>query len=248
MFYDHKSEEVVQDIITECFCPVLEDIEDEYSNLRRGEFLAIYAPFYVASELLVRILDELDDVYLDEESEIELLTQKNTDVLITIAYDGMIFVESARGKSDKLKYSESALSYVYDSFSNKDIEWLASEGESILVFGLDDEYFEDDCDEGNFLEDVDEYNSDFSDGICIDCCDCEDEDCPRKCMAGRKDGEKDDKAEKDKYVEYSKDKDGDLHGFTASKSDGNSYYSCSVYTSDKFSLKDIQSLLQGAGF
>lgn len=51
-----------------------------------------------------------------------------------------------------------------------------------------------------------------------------------------------------KQVEYSKDDDGDLHGFTASKSDGNSSYSYSVYTSDKLSLKDIQSLLQEVGF
>lgn len=52
----------------------------------------------------------------------------------------------------------------------------------------------------------------------------------------------------EKCVEYSKDKDGDMHGFSASRSDGNSFYSYSVYTSDKLSVKDIQSLLQEAGF
>lgn len=241
MFYDHKSNEIVQDIITECFCPVLDDIDDEYINLRRGESLAIYAPSYVASELLGKILDELDDVYLDEESETELLTQKNTDVLITISVYGAIIVETARGKNGKLKCSESVLSYVYDSFSNKDIERLASEGEPVLVFGLEDEY--DDVHDHD-----DKYDSDFSDGICIDCCDCVDEDCPMKCKADCRDDEKDTKTEKDKNVEYSKDKDGDLHGFTASKSDGNSCYSYSVYTSDKLSVRDIQSLLQEVGF
>ena len=241
MFYDHKSDEIVQDIITECFCPVLDDIDDEYSNLRRGEFLSVYAPSYVASELLLRILDELEDVWMDEESHTELLTQNNTDVLITIAYDGMVFVESARGKNGKLIYSESVLSYVYDSFSSKDVEWLASEGESILVFGLEDE--SDDVDDYD-----DKYNSDFSDGICIDCCDCVDEDCPTKCKVGCKDDEKDNKTDKEEHVEYSKDKNGDLHGFTASKYDGNSHYSYSVYTSDKLSVRDIQSLLQEVGF
>lgn len=241
MFYDHKSDEIVQDIITECFCPVLEDIDDEYSNLRRGEFLSVYAPSYVASELLLRILDELEDVWMDEESHTELITQDNADVLITIAYDGMVFVESARGKNGKLTYSESVLSYVYDSFSNKDIEWLASEGESILVFGLEDEY--DDVHDHD-----DEFDSDFSDGICIDCSECVDEDCPMKCKADSQGDVKDNKTEKDKNVEYSKDKNGDLHGFTASKSDGNSCYSYSVYTSDKLSVRDIQSLLQEVGF
>lgn len=94
----------------------------------------------------------------------------------------------------------------------------------------------------------DEFERDFLDGICIDCCDCVDEDCPTKCKVGCKDDKKTDKAKKNEYVEYSKDKDGDLHGFIASKSDGNSYYSYSMYTSDKLSARDIQSLLQEAGF
>ena len=239
MFYDHKSDEIVQDIITECFCPVLDDIEDEYSNLRRGEFLTIYVPSYVASELLLRILDELEDVWMDEESHTELLTQDNADVLITIAYDGMVFVESARDDNRKLICNEdSVLDYVYDSFSNKDIEWLFSKDKSILVFGLEDE-----CDDVD-----DKYDSDFSDGICIDCCDCVDEDCPTKCKVECEDDEKTVKTKKDEHVEYSKDKNGDLHGFSASKYDGNSHYSYSVYTSDKLSVRDIQSLLQEVGF
>ena len=52
----------------------------------------------------------------------------------------------------------------------------------------------------------------------------------------------------DRYVDYSKDEDGDLHGFTASKGDDNSFMSYSLYTSNKLSLRDIQSLLQEVGF
>lgn len=52
----------------------------------------------------------------------------------------------------------------------------------------------------------------------------------------------------DKFVDYAKDEDGDLHGFTVSKGDGNSYMAYSLYTSDKLSMKDIQSLLQEKGF
>lgn len=50
------------------------------------------------------------------------------------------------------------------------------------------------------------------------------------------------------HVEYSKDEDGNMHGFTASRSDGNSYYSYSVYTTNNLSQKDIQALLQEVGF
>lgn len=52
----------------------------------------------------------------------------------------------------------------------------------------------------------------------------------------------------EKYVDYSKDKNGDLHGFTVSKGDDNSFMSYSLYTSEKLSLRDIQSLLQEKGF
>lgn len=52
----------------------------------------------------------------------------------------------------------------------------------------------------------------------------------------------------EKYVEYSKDINDDMHGFTASKSNGNSCYSMSFYSTEKLSQRDIQSLLQEAGF
>ena len=52
----------------------------------------------------------------------------------------------------------------------------------------------------------------------------------------------------EKYVEYAKDDDGDMHGFTASKSDGSSYSAYSFYTTDKLSKADIQSIMQEAGF
>ena len=52
----------------------------------------------------------------------------------------------------------------------------------------------------------------------------------------------------EKHVDYAKDKDGDLHGFSVSKGDGNSYMAYSLYTSDKLSLRDIQSLMQEKGF
>lgn len=52
----------------------------------------------------------------------------------------------------------------------------------------------------------------------------------------------------EKYVEYSKDDNGNMHGFTASKSDKNSYYAMSFYSTDKLSKQDIQSLLQEHGF
>ena len=52
----------------------------------------------------------------------------------------------------------------------------------------------------------------------------------------------------DNYVEYSKTDDGELHGFTASKSNGNGYHSYSFYTSDNLSKSDIRDMLKEFGF
>lgn len=50
------------------------------------------------------------------------------------------------------------------------------------------------------------------------------------------------------YVHLSDGDDGNTHGFTASKSDGDSYVSYSYYTSDELSHDDIQNMLKTFGF
>ena len=68
--------------------------------------------------------------------------------------------------------------------------------------------------------------------------DCDDdgecENCPSSC------GES--------YLHTSEDEDGNTHGFTASKSDGDSYISYSYYSSDELSHEDIQKMLKAFGF
>ena len=70
-------------------------------------------------------------------------------------------------------------------------------------------------------------------------CDCNEEcdECyPCDCRCG------------DSCVEYSKTDDGELHGFTASKSTGDGYHSYSFYTSDNLSKSDIHDMLKEFGF
>lgn len=50
------------------------------------------------------------------------------------------------------------------------------------------------------------------------------------------------------YLNTSEDEDGNTHGFTASKSDGDSYMSYSYYSSDELSHEDIQKMLKAFGF
>ena len=69
------------------------------------------------------------------------------------------------------------------------------------------------------------YKYDDCDGDCENCC-CHDE----------------------TYLHTSEDKDGNTHGFTASRSDGDSYMSYSYYSSDELSHEDIQKMLKAFGF
>lgn len=50
------------------------------------------------------------------------------------------------------------------------------------------------------------------------------------------------------YLHTSEDEDGNTHGFTASRSDGDSYMSYSFYSSDELSHEDIQKMLKTFGF
>ena len=67
-------------------------------------------------------------------------------------------------------------------------------------------------------------------------CDCDEECCTCDCC------------ENDMSVECSTDDNGDTHGFTASKSDDNGYYSFSYYSTDRLSETDIHSMLKEFGF
>lgn len=50
------------------------------------------------------------------------------------------------------------------------------------------------------------------------------------------------------YLLTSKDDDGNVHGFTASKSDGDSYLSYSYYSTNELKDDDIRSMLNAFGF
>ena len=148
MIYDYKSDELTQEVYIQCICPIVDDIIDEYSTLRRYENLSIYAQSYVAREILGRLLDEIEDLWVDADSENELLYKDDNEVLVTIAYDGMVFVEEAKVNGIVKSNEDSCLTYFYDGLGQKDLDALEENAESILVFG-----FEEDTCEGCKSED-----------------------------------------------------------------------------------------------
>lgn len=143
MIYDYKSEELTQEVYITCICPLCDDIIDEYSTLRRYENLSIYAPSYTAREILGRLLDEIEDLWVDADSENELLYKDDNEVLITIACDGMVFVEEVKVNGIIKSNEDCSLTYFYDGLGQKDLSVLEENAESILVFGFED----DDCEE-----------------------------------------------------------------------------------------------------
>ena len=144
MLYDYKSKSTVQDVILDSIEKLTYDIEDEFSSLRRYQYLIIYSPAFLAREIIGEILDDEDDTWVNENAHFELLHDDDNEVMITLAYDGMIFIEEARSRYGTLVSSEGCvLSYVYDGFSKRDVDCLTSEGESVLVFGFDDGVLDD---------------------------------------------------------------------------------------------------------
>ena len=149
MLYDYKSKSTVQDVILDSIEKLTYDIEDEFASLRRYQYLLIYSPAFLAREIIGEILDDEDDTWVNEDANFELLHDDDNEVIVSLGHDGMIFIESARSRSGELKISDfSALTYVYDGFSKKDVDYLSSEGDSVLVFGFNDgvldefEYYE----------------------------------------------------------------------------------------------------------
>ena len=167
MIYDYKSKSTVQDVILDSIEKLTYDIENEFASLRRYQYLLIYSPAFLAREIIGEILDDEDDVWVNEDAHFELLHDDDNEVIVSLGHDGMIFIESARSRSGELKISDfSALTYVYDGFSKKDVDYLSSEGDSVLVFGFDEdvldefEYYEI---EGERVskEEFDNYTSQF---------------------------------------------------------------------------------------
>lgn len=141
MIYDYKSEELTQEVYIQCICPLCDDIIDEFSTLRRYNELSIYAPSYIAREIIGRLLDEIEDLWVDADSENELLYKDENEVVITIAYDGMVFVEEAKVNGVIKSNEDCSLTYFYDGLGQKDLDTLEKNAASILVFGFED----DDC-------------------------------------------------------------------------------------------------------
>ena len=166
MIYDYRSDETVQDNIFKDINDLVDDVIDEFFHLHRDQVILIYTPAYYGKEIIRQFRNEFKNAYFHKESCNELLELDDNEVLITIGHDGFMFIEEARGfKNNLIRTDGSSLAYVYDGFSKRDIDELSMDGDSILVFGFDNDTF------GLDSYDYDDYDNEDSDDYCDGDCD-----------------------------------------------------------------------------
>lgn len=197
----------------------LSDYDDEYP------VISAYGKYDVIKELLEEFLADGFEISGDICLESPDSTGYEKEFALYLTEDGVSVCKIFEDGRYLNEYPDVA--FVHEDCNSKMLKNI--ESRMIFEFAFDDE-----------LEDDFEFEDDES---CCDDCDCYE--CDNRL---RNDKIKCHESVSEKHVDYSKDKNGDLHGFSVSKGDGNSFMSYSLYTSDKLSMKDIQSLLQEKGF
>lgn len=199
----------------------LSDYDDEYP------VISAYGKYDVIKELLEEFLADGFEISGDICLESPDSTGYEKEFALYLTEDGVSVCKIFEDGRYLNEYPDVA--FVHEDCNSKMLKNI--ESRMIFEFTFDDEHDE---------KDDNEFDNDDS---CCDDCDCYE--CDNKIRS------KDIKCNEtvvDKLVEYSKDDNGDLHGFSVSKGVGDSYMSYSLYTSDKLSLRDIQSLMQEKGF
>lgn len=205
------------------FCDKFLEVYSAYESIRsHNDFtgVAVVGHYDVIVNIMNWLVEETTFRLYDINLETPESNNYNDEWLLSVDNDGAIWCQKAKYDNKYLHTYEDVV-FVHSDVNSKFVV-ENKENCKMVEFSISDYY----------KEFSDEFDDDFSDGICIDCCDCVDEDCPHKCVNGNKDKSDDEKSVKksdDVKVEYSKDKNDDLHGFSASKSDGNKYIGYSLY-------------------
>ena len=206
---------------------VMDTMSESYDNLCDSDLYPVitaYGKYDVIKELLEEFLADGFEISGDICLETPDSTGYDKEFALYLTEDGVSVCKIFENGKYLNEYPDVA--FVHEDCNSKMLKNI--ESKLIFEFVFDDEYDEDEFD---------------NDDLCCDDCDCYE--CDNRI---RSNDIKCHGTVADKLVEYSKDDDGDLHGFTVSKGDGDSYMSYSLYTSDKLSLRDIQSLMQERGF
>ena len=203
---------------------VMDVMSESYDNLCDSDLYPVitaYGKYDVIKELLEEFLADGFEIGGDICLETPDSTGYDKEFILYLTEDGVSVCKAFEYGKYLNDYPDVA--FVHEDCNSK----LLKNIESRMIFEFAFDYKHDDD----------------NDDLCCDDCDCHE--CDNRI---RSNDIKCHETVSNKLVEYSKDYNGDLHGFTVSKGDGDSFMSYSLYTSDKLSLRDIQSLLQEKGF
>lgn len=206
---------------------VMDTMSESYDNLCDSDLYPVitaYGKYDVIKELLEEFLADGFEISGDICLEAPDSTGYDKEFALYLTEDGVSVCKIF--ENGKYLNEHPDVAFVHEDCNSKMLKNI--ESKLIFEFTFDDE------------KDDDEFDND---DLCCDDCDCHE--CDNRI---RSNDIKCNETVAYKLVEYSKDDNGDLHGFTVSKGDGDSYMSYSLYTSDKLSVRDIQSLLQEVGF
>lgn len=209
----------------EDFC---KEISCRFDNLNSDDFedISIIAKYEEAKIIIEELICDGFTIHALEihDKEWEGYEAEYIITLCSIDDDYELFCEPMMRDGKYVKDSSTEI-YILDNCSSKVIPYCYSD--NLYEVAIDDE----DYDGLDIEYDEEEFQCEH---CCLDKC--------AYC------GNDKDQKTSEKYVEYSHDDDGDLHGFSASKSDGNSYFGYSFYTSDRLDTNDILNLLKEMGF
>lgn len=217
--------------------------------------ITAYGKYDVIKELLEEFLADGFEISGDICLETPDSTGYDKEFILYLTEDGVSVCKAFEYGKYLNDYPDVA--FVHEDCNSKLLKNI--ESRMIFEFALDDDCDSDDdeeydecdisCDECMYREFCEDYaeedDDEFIDGYELYCDDCDNFECDNRIRSNKI---KCNESVPEKFVDYSKDENGDLHGFTVSKGDDNSFMSYSLYTSDKLSLRDIQSLMQEKGF
>ena len=132
------SENIIYSIV-ENISVISDDIVDRIKMVNDdNEAFSIYAPSSIAKYIVKYLILNINNSWFHKCSINKLLFLEDTDVVITVYGDKMIFVEEARYNGIIKDNSDSEFTYVYDSFKKTEVDTLGENDSPILVFGLFD--------------------------------------------------------------------------------------------------------------
>ena len=222
-------------------------VQNRYNDyIKKTDFFAIsvVAKYDVMCGFLNSLIKSTDYFLCNVTFEDSDLSGYDDAWICTINEKGEVWVQEALYTNpDRYLFTDSEVLYVHGDVNHKFVQRNSSCDRKIIIFELPEDYFEDEYDENDYCDYLD----------CEDCSCCKNTSTSKIKTenikeTGKEEKDREKKLKSEESVHLSKDEDGNIHGFFASRSDGNNYFGYSFYMSDEIDEKMINKLLDKFGF